>query len=225
MVEEEEMTINTTITQWPEPVPETNIVGNNTVQTFFADLAQQHTAAPGTAILDDLTVREVKKRTISDEKWFLLNRLVPDFPQELPVTDFFVTGSAYVCDPPVNDTDVDVAIMIRPLHPRDVRSMFEAAGWTQDGKGYEGTGFMSFRKDIYNLIVNMNLHFFKSLQLYTQVAKVLNIKDKAQRIMLATAIRDGEFKYEPEKYAKKASINNTGRGNDDEEQGEPLLPF
>lgn len=161
--------------------------------------------APVEDLLQHVTPKDQPTRQITDESWFMLNRMVPDLPEELPVMDWFVTGSAYICDPPCTTTDLDIAIRIphfRLPKAADIVGKFKELGWQMEGE-YEGTGFTSLRKDLYNVILISAGTTYESLKLYTQVAKVLNVQDKAKRIMLAKAIRDAIFLYEPEKYAKK----------------------
>jgi hypothetical protein len=101
--------------------------------------------------------------------------------------DFWVaehlTGSNYICNPPVTDTDIDTVILARPGYEGSLMSL----GWQYQTSEveYDGMGaFQSYRKDNRNYIVTTDPRFYQRFVAATKAAKVLNLKDKQKRIEL-----------------------------------------
>ena len=103
------------------------------------------------------------------------------------------TGSRFICDPPVMDTDEDYVVLTKDF---DRLSRYLIANdWDYDGANYreEGAPFGSFRKDHYNLIVTDDEEFYDKYVVATQLAKKLNLLSKVDRVQLFAAVVDGEF--------------------------------
>jgi len=100
------------------------------------------------------------------------------------------TGSNYICNPPVTDTDIDYVVT-----GGNARMVLETAGFVaHDPKGlYEATKSYSYRKDNYNFIVQDDSDLFKKWILATEVAKHLNLLNKGDRIVLFSAITKGQM--------------------------------
>lgn len=98
------------------------------------------------------------------------------------------TGSHYICNPPVTDTDIDFVCFTN-----DIGQTFEMltnGGWTHtnpdDIDKYHGMEkeFLTFRRGNYNLIVTELKSFYSSFVDATEDAKKKNILDKQERIKL-----------------------------------------
>ena len=94
------------------------------------------------------------------------------------------TGSSYICNPPVENTDIDFVIYTdnKELLPWLIEQGFE----TNNGDyllEIDGL-FMSFRKDKLNLIITDTYDFYVKFVEATKLAKKLNLLEKEQRIAL-----------------------------------------
>ena len=98
-------------------------------------------------------------------------------------TASFPTGSSYICNPPVLDTDIDQMFLVDDLEK--VGQVLEKLGWKRCGKEeYNVDKWVAYRKDNLNALLTDNLdHFNKFLQA-TEEAKKLNLLDKKDRIAL-----------------------------------------
>ena len=98
-------------------------------------------------------------------------------------TASFPTGSSYICNPPVLDTDIDQMFLVDDLEK--VSKILEKLGWKCCGKEeYQTDKWVAYRKDNLNALLTDNLdHFNKFLQA-TEEAKKLNLLDKKDRIAL-----------------------------------------
>ena len=98
-------------------------------------------------------------------------------------TASFPTGSSYICNPPVLDTDIDQMFLVDDL--KKVSQVLEKLGWKRCGKEeYQTDKWVAYRKDNLNALLTDNLdHFNKFLQA-TEEAKKLNLLDKKDRIAL-----------------------------------------
>lgn len=97
------------------------------------------------------------------------------------------TGSNYVCDPPVTNTDKDVVILSKPGY----ESALEAEGWSSSMSDieYDTQGdFVSWKKGDLNYIVTTHPLFYKKFVYATMIAKLLNLKQKSERIKLFQAV-------------------------------------
>ena len=98
------------------------------------------------------------------------------------------TGSRYICNPPVMDTDSDTVILVNGYH--DWYKMLIDEDWTDSGEHYDIEGdFRSFRKGQENYIVTEDEDFYWSYVKATEGAKALNLLDKEDRIKLFRAVR------------------------------------
>ena len=95
----------------------------------------------------------------------------------------FPTGSSYVCDPPVLDTDIDEMHLVYNL--QEVESVLLSEGWSKcSEKEYTGNDWKAFRKGNLNALVTDNTKYFQLFQKATETAKKLNLRDKKDRIDL-----------------------------------------
>ena len=130
------------------------------------------------------------------------------FEKAVDIIGFIRSGSSYICDPPVEDTDEDFVLY---ANNRDkVKKQLESLGYTFSDKDVEkykaGTpdpfamhnNFDAYRHpdNKHNLIVVSNAADFLKWKVATLVAKELNLKDKNHRIILFRAIRSGGTHFE-----------------------------
>lgn len=106
------------------------------------------------------------------------------------------TGSAFVCDPPVTDTDIDILVLLTPdAAADDFLGDLEKAGWVLGGSSVEalaeaGDEFQSYRKGKLNLILTARPQYFARLKLATLMAKQFNLTKKRDRIALFEVVAD-----------------------------------
>lgn len=99
------------------------------------------------------------------------------------------TGSRYICEPPVMDTDMDIVVLVYEFG-KGVNALIQDLGYDFDPNAQAGdyeldmlspSGFMSLRKDDVNLIVTSDNGFFAKFRIATVKAKAANILDKEER--------------------------------------------
>lgn len=110
---------------------------------------------------------------------------------------WFRTGSTYICDPPVEGTDYDIVLYVRP----DIYGMYQEAlvldGWERGGSRGDRDEWASFKKRhtdgiVYNFLVTQNEDHYNNMYIATSAAKRLNLLNKNDRVMLFHAIVDGQ---------------------------------
>lgn len=111
------------------------------------------------------------------------------------------TGSRFICDPPVLDTDDDWVILVEDLE----YAKYKAArlDWHSDGSGYYREGidheelgpFVSMRhsEGNSNYIFTDDAEFYDRYVAATLLAKKHNLLNKADRIQLFHAVLYGEY--------------------------------
>ena len=107
----------------------------------------------------------------------------------------FKTGSSEVCDPPVLDTDVDWVVLVD-----NVKSKYGPAadlavdlGMVFDNVDYADADGTSLKRGKLNVIVVHTWAKFARWRLATAAAKQLNLREKAERIAVFAALRDGNW--------------------------------
>lgn len=105
--------------------------------------------------------------------------------------EFFPTGSAYICSPPVEDTDEDWFVCINERSNRSIADAvydLSSLGFTYNENEHYQTlidsQFLSLRRDYINIILTANKNFSNSWLLATEHAKSLNLLKKEDRIKL-----------------------------------------
>lgn len=117
-----------------------------------------------------------------------------DIPQDL-WDGIYQTGSSVICDPPVTDTDIDYVIYTNEEVKLD--TFLKCEGFTKsyaDEEEYdlEEEGFTCYRRENINLIIINERSWYRKWVLATKVARKLNLKVKADRVMLFRAILYGD---------------------------------
>jgi hypothetical protein len=108
---------------------------------------------------------------------------------------WFRTGSSYTCEPPVEDTDYDLVLYVRPLDFDEFQTGLASDGWERGGSRHAMEEWVSFKKRhtdgvLYNLIVTKDDDRYDRMYVATAVAKKLNLTNKEDRVMLFHAIVD-----------------------------------
>ena len=93
------------------------------------------------------------------------------------------TGSYFICNPPVTDTDKDVLLLVKDSE--DYKHSLLEDCWT-GCTGYEDKEphFFAARKGEINLIVTDELQWYLRFAAATELAKKLNLLKKEERISL-----------------------------------------
>jgi len=103
------------------------------------------------------------------------------------------TGSRYICDPPVEDTDDDYIVLTEDK--ACFLSESAANGW--DVHSYddypEDDDFVSLRKGVVNLIVTECDVFYGRFVTATNAAKKMNLIDKTDRIKFFQGVLYGNL--------------------------------
>lgn len=127
--------------------------------------------------------------------------LIDDVSAMAYIQDVSPTGSAFTCNPPVDDTDIDWVVLTKTFD--DAESLIFALkelAWcpdtktsrvTDDNRVFADSIFRSCRRGPHNLIVTPHKGFYDKFRLATAVAKKLNLLDKSDRITLFQAILYG----------------------------------
>lgn len=97
------------------------------------------------------------------------------------------TGSNYICNPPVENTDIDTVVLIKNgwIFPAlEAGYSFEESEIEYDSMGE----FTSIRRGNENLIITTDKKFYKKFVYATQIARLLNLREKGERVKLFQAI-------------------------------------
>lgn len=113
-----------------------------------------------------------------------------NIPQDL-WDGIYQTGSSVICNQPVTDTDIDYVIYTNKEVKLD--TFLKSKGYTkscEDKEEYdmEKEGFSCYRLNNINLIITTDREWYLKWVLATEVARKLNLKVKADRVMLFKAI-------------------------------------
>ena len=99
----------------------------------------------------------------------------------------FPTGSNYICNPPVTNTDVDEMFLVDDL--QEVNFQLTGLGWTKCGLEEETyqdkpSHWAAYRKENMNALLTTDLKYFMDFFKATEEAKHLNLLNKEDRIAL-----------------------------------------
>lgn len=97
-------------------------------------------------------------------------------------TEVEPTGSSYICNPPVVDTDIDFVVYSPTL--AKLHEWCVVNGFKTNFEDYAIEEFRSYKRGVINLIVTNDATFYKRSVKATEVARQLNLLDKQQRIDL-----------------------------------------
>ncbi len=149
-----------------------------------------------------------------------LTTLAHDIRLELvDITAIEPTGSAYTCNPPVLDTDIDFICKVESMP--EFKAVAVDLGWEpyepdpdsdeeeEYDLGDEGD-FISFRRDDINLIVTQHQSFYDEYVLATSLCKRFNLLEKQDRCDLFSAIIDGPPRPKEEKLKNPELVKEAG---------------
>lgn len=135
------------------------------------------------------------------------------------ITHTYRTGSNYTCNPPVENTDIDLYALVPSWQRKAMEDGLAAEGWEDcltesGGQAYVntpgfGTEWMAYRKENYNLIVTYDWRHFVRCAAATELCKALNLTDKNDRIMAHSLVhldKDTETKL-PTNPSARAIVN------------------
>jgi hypothetical protein len=95
----------------------------------------------------------------------------------------FPTGSHYICNPPVTDTDIDIMYFVKDMYEADRQVIAE--GWEPCDKGEYGIGpWRAYRKGKYNALLTSSFKYYIKFEAATELAKKRNLLEKEERIEL-----------------------------------------
>ena len=110
----------------------------------------------------------------------------------------FPTGSSYICNPPVTNTDVDEMFLVDDL--QEVNFQLTGLGWKKcgldDDEKYSDkpSHWAAYRKENMNALLTTNLKYFMDFFKATEEAKHLNLLNKEDRVALFQKILGEEPK-------------------------------
>ena len=112
----------------------------------------------------------------------------------IPCVTYNMTGSAYVCDPPVTNTDEDYIILVNSVG--DSCEYLLRLGFLHCSK-YPNLAekFVALRKGTINFIITSDEVYYIRYVAATELAKKLNLTNKSDRINLFHVIIDGRELY------------------------------
>ena len=114
------------------------------------------------------------------------------------------TGSSYICNPPVLNTDIDFIVLTTQENYWDLVNTLSMAEWEEGGSRpkptpaeYQSTleieyyGFASWKKGNVNLIITTSEDFYNKFVKATELAKKQNLLKKEDRVALFQKILYG----------------------------------
>ena len=113
-----------------------------------------------------------------------------DIPKDLWY-GIYQTGSSIICNPPVENTDIDFIICTFDYYKLDrylVTHGFKQTSQNEKEYDLPSEKFTCYRKNNINLIVTEDIDWYKKWVFATKVAKKLNLLKKEDRITLFKAI-------------------------------------
>jgi hypothetical protein len=120
-------------------------------------------------------------------------RLGPDLDiPELGDRDWFRTGSSVICFPPVEDTDIDIVVVF----DNELHETLETAGYDNSSRNEEldyanNAVILCYRKGVYNIIAVPDKRSYDLWRTYTQLAALMRLNNKHDRVTLAQFITEG----------------------------------
>ena len=103
----------------------------------------------------------------------------------------FTCGSAFVCNPPTLDTDLD-AVAYVPGDPRAIWEVLEPLGYTNcanNSESYPEDDHCIIRKGRMNFIIVTTRGRYEQWKKATDICKCLNLTDKAERVAVYQILR------------------------------------
>ena len=107
-------------------------------------------------------------------------------PSHLYITSF-LTGSNYICNPPVTDTDIDQMFLVHSLDETDYE--LTELGWKKCGNDeYATDDWSAYRKGNLNALITSSKNHYDKFEAATELAKKRNLLNKVDRVNLFNTI-------------------------------------
>lgn len=121
---------------------------------------------------------------------------IPKQAKDAGAIEWHPTGSFYICNPSITDTDRDWIVYVYDAEKFAKRLGQEVDDQIEEGESCsDSPDFISLRiLENANLIVTEKPWFYKKFVLATEVAKRMNLRNKSDRILLFDAIIFGNDK-------------------------------
>ena len=123
----------------------------------------------------------------------------------------FPTGSNYICNPPVTDTDIDQMFLVYDLYR--AAEELDLLGWkecrSKNNNEYPTDVMLAFRLGVNNALLTDNEEYFNNFYKATEEAKRRNLLNKADRIALFEEYTGRKKKVTPE--VEKIKLNPAGQ--------------
>lgn len=123
----------------------------------------------------------------------------------------FPTGSNYICNPPVTDTDIDQMFLVYDLYR--AAEELDQLGWkecrSKNNNEYPTDIMLAFRLGVNNALLTDNEEYFNNFYKATEEAKRRNLLNKADRIALFEEYIGRKKKVTPE--VEKIKLNPAGQ--------------
>ena len=110
------------------------------------------------------------------------------------------TGSNYICNPPVTNTDIDFLLLIgEDIDESELLDFLEDNDFEQGGSrpvddwSLTDFNFVSYKRGNLNFIITADKVFYDKFVYATKIAKLLNLVDKDQRVKLFQAVLYDNF--------------------------------
>ena len=101
--------------------------------------------------------------------------------------DSFKTGSNYICNPPVENTDIDEMFLVYNLEETELELVDN--GWEKCGNTeYDLTKWAAYRKGKLNALITDNLNHYTKFEAAAELAKKRNLLYKKDRVALFNLI-------------------------------------
>ena len=119
---------------------------------------------------------------------FNINEFVKTY--DAYIVTWHYTGSAYICEPPVQDTDTDYLILCKPDARLKLVEELISKGYLLNSYQSEGQFVnMKLTEQRIDLILIEDENYYNSFVYATEVAKFLNVEQKDARVSLFGLIR------------------------------------
>ena len=106
-----------------------------------------------------------------------------NFLPETCFISYFHTGSNYICNPPVENTDIDYMYYVNDLD--ECIAYLKTNGWKVcGGEEYNVDMWIAFRKEKDNVILTDSIVHYNKFEAAKELAKKRNLLNKEDRIEL-----------------------------------------
>lgn len=135
------------------------------------------------------------------------------------VISYHPTGSRYICNPPVIDTDEDWVVLVKSEMYPEFADHLEVNNFWQSNAGYSRTDFISYRSilnnDNRNIIVTFDPEWYQLFVEATEIAKDENLLHKVDRIalfeLIMAKVRKKEERAWQKEKEKREQLNQMAR--------------